>query len=83
MLPDSAKTWAALKLGTSNKDNAVRSLITIYLAAGANEEHDFSINYLGSMEMVEGKSKSSKNGDEKGINDLDLNTPGKFIAGYG
>ena len=83
MLPDSAKTWAALKLGTSNKDNAVRSLITIYLAAGANEEHDFSINYLGSMEKVEGKSKSSKNGDEKGINDLDLNTPGKFIAGYG
>lgn len=83
MLPDSAKTWAALKLGTSNKDNAVRSLITIYLAAGANEEHDFSIDYLGSMEKVEGKSKSSKNGDEKGINDLDLNTPGKFVAGYG
>ena len=78
LLPENAKVWAALKLKTSDKEKATASLITTYLSSG-----ETTINEVLIEPKSEDKSKSSKNGDKKGINDLDLNTPGKFIAGYG
>lgn len=78
LLPENAKVWAALKLKTSDKEKATASLITTYLSSG-----ETTINEVLIEPKSEDKSKSSKNGDEKGINDLDLNTPGKFVAGYG
>lgn len=66
VLPDNAKTWAAFKLGTSNKNEATKELIVSYLTAGVSPSHTFDTNYQGSMDKVAGKSKE---GSDKGISD--------------
>ena len=66
VLPDNAKTWAAFKLGTSNKNEATKELIVSYLTAGVSPSHTFDIDYLGAMDKVAGKSKE---GSEKGTSD--------------
>lgn len=66
VLPDNAKTWAAFKLGTSNKNEATKELIVSYLTAGVSPSHTFDTNYQGSMDKVTGKSKE---GSDKGISD--------------
>lgn len=61
VLPDNAKTWAAFKLGTSDKNAATRKLIVSYLTSGSTISHTFDIDYQGSMEKVTGnKSKENK-----------------------
>ena len=57
VLPDNAKTWAAFKLGMSNKNEATKELIVSYLTAGVSPSHTFDIDYQGSMDKVTGKSK--------------------------
>lgn len=66
VLPDNAKTWAAFKLGMSNKNEATKELIVSYLTAGVSPSHTFDIDYQGSMDKVAGKSKE---GSEKGTSD--------------
>lgn len=65
-LPNNAKTWAAFKLGKSDKDKATKELIVKYLTSGASISHTFDIDYQGSMDKVAGKSKE---GSEKGTSD--------------
>lgn len=66
VFPDRAKTWAALKVGTPEKNAATKELVLNYLLAGANESHKFDIKYEGSMNHVtsSGKSSSSTSKEE-------------------
>ena len=66
VFPDRAKTWAALKVGTPDKNAATKELVLNYLLAGANESHEFDIKYEGSMNHVtsSGKSSSSTSKEE-------------------
>lgn len=65
VLPDRAKTWAALKLGTANKEKATEDLVFQYLIGSNTTSHSFDIDYKGTMDHVMGKSKSSKSGSEE------------------
>lgn len=62
ILPDRAKTWAAFKLNTANKEKATEDLVFQYLLSGNTTSHSFDIDYKGEMDHVMGKSKSSKSG---------------------
>lgn len=64
VFPDRAKTWAAYKMGTSDKEKATESLILQYLISGNTETHSFDINYKGSMDHVTGKDKTGKSSSE-------------------
>ena len=65
VLPDRAKTWAALKTGQTNKDQAASDLVLTYLLGRQNVTHDFDTDYSGSMDKVQGsKSTSSSRSQE-------------------
>lgn len=67
-LPNNAKTWAAFKLGTSDKDKATKELIVRYLTSGASVSHAFDIDYQGSMQKVTGtKTDSSETNPKEGF----------------
>lgn len=67
-LPNNAKTWAAFKLGTSDKDKATKELIVRYLTSGASVSHAFDIDYQGSMQKVTGtKTDSSEINPKEGF----------------
>lgn len=67
-LPNNAKTWAAFKLGTSDKDKATKELIVRYLTSGASVSHAFDIDYQGSMDKVTGtKTDSSEINPKEGF----------------
>lgn len=67
-LPNNAKTWAAFKLGTSDKDKATKELIVRYLTSGASVSHAFDIDYQGSMDKVTGtKTDSSETNPKEGF----------------
>lgn len=67
LFPDRAKTWAAWKLQTPNKDKATEDLIFQYLLGTQTASHSFDIIYHGTMDHAMGKTKegSSGTGDEK------------------
>lgn len=66
ILPDRAKTWAAFKLSTADKEKATEDLVFQYLLSGNTTSHSFDIDYKGTMDHVMGKSKSSsKSGSEE------------------
>lgn len=44
LLPNNAKVWAALKLDTSNKEEATAKLITTYLASGSSSTNEVIVN---------------------------------------
>ena len=79
LLPNNAKVWAALKLGTSDKEKATKNLILSYLLAGSNDSHTFEIDYKGSMEKVKGKTSS----DSSSAEDMSQNTAVKWLRGLG
>lgn len=58
VLPDRAKTWAAIKTGKSDKNEAVQNLIFTYLLGRSNDSHSFDIQYKGGMGKVQGASPS-------------------------
>lgn len=57
LFPDRAKTWAAWKLQTSDKNKATQDLILQYLLSGQTTYHKFDLNYHGTMDHVMGKTK--------------------------
>ena len=66
LFPDRAKTWAAWKLQTPDKNKATQDLILQYLIGGQTTSHSFDINYKGTMNHVTGKgSGSGKQEDPK------------------
>lgn len=69
LFPDRAKTWAAWKLQTSNKNKATQDLVLQYLLGTQSTTHQLSINYHGTMDHAMGntkdKSESSKEEDPK------------------
>lgn len=78
-LPNNAKTWAAFKLGKSDKDKATKELIVKYLTSGASISHAFDIDYEGSVDKVTGnKSKGDATTD-----DIVQNTATKWLRGLG
>ena len=79
VLPDNAKTWAAFKLGTANKNEATKELIVSYLTSGISPSHTFDIDYQGPMDKVTGnKSKGDATTD-----DIVQNTATKWLRGLG
>lgn len=76
-LPSSAKTWAALKLGISKKDEATRSLVLTYLISKSSNEHSFEID------RMEDYTKESSSDQKDKVNDLPQNTPTKWLRGLG
>lgn len=82
VLPDRAKTWAALKTGNPNKNKATQDLVFTYLFSGTTQSHQFDIQYKGSIDEVTGNNKNGKK-EKDVLGKIDMNTPSKFIAGYG
>lgn len=79
VLPDRAKTWAAFKMGTSDKNKATRDLVFQYLLSGNSQQHTIDVDYQGSMEKVTGnKSKGNATTD-----DIVQNTATKWLRGLG
>ena len=79
VLPDRAKTWAAFKMGTSDKNKATRDLVFQYLLSGNSQQHTIDVDYQGSMEKVTGnKSKGDTTTD-----DIVQNTATKWLRGLG
>lgn len=64
LFPDRAKTWAAWKLQTSDKNKATKDLVLQYLLSGQTTSHQFDITYHGTMDHVTGNTKS-KSGSSK------------------
>ena len=65
VLPDRAKTWAALKLGTADKEKAAEDLVFQYLIGSNTTSHSFDIDYKGTMDHVMGKTKSKSEEEPK------------------
>ncbi len=69
LFPDRAKTWAAWKLQTSDKNKATQDLVLQYLLSGQTTSHQFDITYHGTMDHAMSKTKdksgSSKEEDPK------------------
>ncbi len=64
VLPDRAKTWAAFKLGTTDKDKAIKALTFQYLVGSNTTTSTVETNYKGPVSKVIGKSKGN-GGDEE------------------
>lgn len=64
LFPDRAKTWAAWKLQTPDKNKATQDLILQYLISGQTTSHSFDIQYHGTMDHAMGKGKE-KSGTSK------------------
>lgn len=58
VLPDRAKTWAAFKVGNSDKNKATQSLVFQYLLGSAKQSQSVDISYKGSVAHAMGKSSS-------------------------
>lgn len=58
VLPDRAKTWAAVKTGQSDKNKATKDLVFTYLLGRSQDSHSFETQYKGSMSKVQGTSAS-------------------------
>lgn len=82
VLPDRAKTWAALKVGTPNKEKATENLIFQYLISGNTQSHSFDVDYQGSLDKSSSSSKSDENTDNVG-DDIVNNTATKWLRGLG
>lgn len=64
ILPNRAKTWAAFKLNTADKEKATEDLVFQYLLSGNTTSHSFDIDYKGTIDHVMGKSSKSGSGEE-------------------
>lgn len=64
ILPDRAKTWAAVKTGQTNKNEATKDLVFTYLLGQSQDSHSFNIDYKGGMDKAKGTSTSSKGSQE-------------------
>lgn len=63
-LPRRARTWAALKTGSDNPDTAIGDFVLRALLSRNNVQHEFKIDYKGTMDHVMGIS-SKGNGSSK------------------
>ena len=63
LLPENAKVWAALKLGTSDREKATASLITTYLSSGESTTNEILIEPKKGT-TGESKSESKASADE-------------------
>lgn len=65
LFPDRAKTWAAWKMQTADKEKATQNLILQYLISGQTTSHSLgNIKYHGTMDHAMGKTKE-KSGTDK------------------
>lgn len=64
LFPDRAKTWAAWKMQTTDKNRATEDLVFQYLISDQTTSHSFNINYKGTMDHAMGKTKESSGGSK-------------------
>lgn len=65
LLPDRAKTWAAIKTGQSDKNQATKDLVFTYLLGRSNNTHTVNIQYKESKQSKESNSSNNSNEDTK------------------
>lgn len=63
LLPDRAKTWAAVKTGQTNKTEATKDLIFTYLLGQSSSSHSFDIDYKGEKDKDK-ETTSKKSSDD-------------------
>lgn len=80
LLPENAKIWAALKLGTSDKEKATASLITTYLSSGENTTNEVLIEPKSTDKGTTGGSKS---GSKASTDEPDMTFLTALQNGYG
>lgn len=76
LLPDRAKTWAAIKTGQSDKNQATKDLVFTYLLGRSNNTHTFNINY-------EGPTTKSSTDKSEVTGEIANNTAMKWLRGLG
>ena len=77
LLPENAKVWAALKLGTSDREKATASLITTYLSSGENTINEILI------EPKKGTTGESKSGSKDSTDEPKMTFLTALQNGYG
>lgn len=78
ILPQKYKTWAAIKLNSSNSEEAARQLVTQYLSGSYKSDNSYKVFYKGTEEKLTKDSNGS--GEDKSKL---MNAPAKFLAGLG
>ena len=78
--PNNAKTWAAFKLNTSDKDKATRDLILNYLLSKSSNSHNFKTSYDKNIKQLTGESKS---GSKTSTDEPDMTFLTALQNGYG
>lgn len=68
VMPQRAKTWAAIKMNSNNPTQAISNLILQSLLARNTSSHTFKMDYKGSMDHVMGTSSKGE-GKEKDPNE--------------
>lgn len=79
VLPKRVKVWAAYKLGMSNEEEAANALVTQYLSGRISTEQSFTIT----PPKQNTNGQTSNNSNQSVLGKINLNMPGKLIAGYG
>lgn len=64
LLPDRAKTWAAVKTGQTNKTEATKDLIFTYLLGQSSSSHSFDIDYKGDKDSKDPKDTTKKSSSD-------------------
>ena len=67
LLPDRAKTWAAIKTGKSDKNQATKDLVFTYLLGRSNNSHSFDLTYKEQSNKSKSLSSSSGEDPKKGF----------------
>lgn len=80
LLPENAKVWAALKLGTSDREKATASLITTYLSSGENTTNEILIE---PKSIDKGTTGGSKSGSKSSTDEPDMTFLTALQNGYG
>lgn len=78
VLPERAKTWAAFKLKTPNKDAAAKTLVTQYLSGRINESHSTKTKYEGDP-----SDNGSANGTSTDLDKLPTTDAMRWLLGMG
>ena len=83
LLPENAKTWAALKLNTSNKEKATANLITTYLSSRENITNEVLTQPMfKSGESAAGSATGSKSGSRSSTDEPDMTFLTALQNGY-
>lgn len=80
VIPNRAKVWASIKLGTSDKEEATRRIITSYLLTGRKTSKTFNVDVRGKLDSEKEENSKKENDPLKNIK---LNVAAQLLKGIG